>query len=370
MPLKHTNREFEEELQRIRSLIVEMTETVQAMLQDSLQAFQRGDTDLAARVIEADRRVDRLEMETDEQCLRVLSLLQPLGSDLRFVATSLKAVTDIERIGDLCVSICERTAELAAEPAREPLADVAAMGELARAMVERSMQALLRSDVDLARVVMDEDRQVDALYAQAVRQTLNFLATDPGSVSWASRVQAVAKYLERIGDHATNLSEMVVFMVRGQDIRHGESLAEAVHGPRGILFLCVHNAARSQMAEGWARQLLPPDVAVWSAGSDPATAIDARAVAVMKEIGIDIAAQRPKRISDVPLSRADIVVTLCAEEVCMALPGLVRRENWILPDPAAARGDSQQVLAEFRRIRDDLRQRIAALAQTLTPSSA
>jgi arsenate reductase len=138
------------------------------------------------------------------------------------------------------------------------------------------------------------------------------------------------------------------------------------NGPvRGTLFLCVHNAVRSQMAEGWARKLLLPDMTAWSAGSGPADAVDPRAVEVMQEVGLDISAQRPKRISDVPLSRADIVVTLCAEEVCVGLPGLVRRENWILPDPAAAQGDPQQVLAEFRRIRDELQQRIAALAGLL-----
>ena len=101
MPMRHTNREFEQELQKIRSLLTEMTWTVQAMLKDAVEAFARGDEDLASRVIDADRRIDRLEMETDEQCLRVLGLHQPLGSDLRFVATMLKAVTDIERLGDL-----------------------------------------------------------------------------------------------------------------------------------------------------------------------------------------------------------------------------------------------------------------------------
>ena len=278
MPMRHTNREFEQELQKIRSLLTEMTWTVQAMLKDAVEAFARGDEDLASRVIDADRRIDRLEMETDEQCLRVLGLHQPLGSDLRFVATMLKAVTDIERLGDLCVSISERTAEGASEPASAPPAHITAMANMARDMVAGATRALLNTDADLARLVIDQDPQMDALYAQAVRSTLTSITEGVARTSRAARVQAIAKYLERIGDHATNLAEMTIFMARGQDVRHGASLMRAARRTRGVLFLCVRNAARSQMAEGWARVLLPSEIMVWSAGSDPADAVDPREI--------------------------------------------------------------------------------------------
>jgi len=133
--------------------------------------------------------------------------------------------------------------------------------------------------------------------------------------------------------------------------------------PRGVLFLCVQNSARSQMAEGWARKLLPPGVRVWSAGSQPANAVNPYAVRVMREVGIDISAQRPKRISDVPLGEVDTVITLCAEEVCVLPPGGLMQESWGLPDPAAASGSEREIEAAFRKVRDELRERIGGLAK-------
>ena len=112
------------------------------------------------------------------------------------------------------------------------------------------------------------------------------------------------------------------------------------------------------MAEGWARKLLPAEVEVWSAGSDPAAEVDPRAVEVMREAGVDISAQRPKRISDVPLGRVDTVITLCAEELCVTLPGITRRETWVFPDPAAAAKRTAEALAGYRSVRDELRERI------------
>ena len=187
---------------------------------------------------------------------------------------------------------------------------------------------------------------------------------DPRSIYRAIRAQAIAKYLERIGDHATNLAEMVVFMVMGKDIRHLGSM-EIPAGrrvPRGVLFLCVQNSARSQMAEGWARKLFPPGVRVWSAGSQPAHTVNPYAVRVMREVGIDISAQRPKRISEVPLGDVDTVITLCAEEICVLPPGGLLQESWSLPDPAAAQGSESEIEAAFRRGRDELQERIARLA--------
>lgn len=131
---------------------------------------------------------------------------------------------------------------------------------------------------------------------------------------------------------------------------------------RGVLFLCVHNAARSQMAEGWARHLLPTEVNVWSAGSMPAVAIDPRAEIAMREVGIDISGQHPKHISEVPLDKVDLVISLCADDVCPHLPGAFRRLSWVLPDPAfAPRGGPRMEQAAFRAVRDELRRRIEVL---------
>jgi arsenate reductase len=158
---------------------------------------------------------------------------------------------------------------------------------------------------------------------------------------------------------------MVVFMVMGKDIRHMSSMAQsdgAKRLPRGLLFLCVQNSSRSQIAEGWARKVLPPWVRTLSAGSKPADRVNPYAVRVMEEVGIDIAGQRPKSIGDVPWGNVDQVITLCADEVCPLPPVGVSETNWALPDPAATQGTDEEILAAFRGTRDEIRRRLETLS--------
>jgi phosphate transport system protein len=361
----HTDREYEAELNRLHEKILLLGAKVEEMIAGSIRALVERDSGLARRMIEFDHQINRLEVDTDELCLRILAKRQPVASDLRFITIALKLVTDLERIGDLGVNICERAIELGLEPALKPYVDLTRMAETAQGMVRDALDAFVAADAERARQVIDRDRIVDAYYAQAFRELLTYMLEDPHNIYRAIRAQAVAKYLERIGDHATNLAEMVVFMVMGKDIRHLGSMeiSEGRHVPRGVLFLCVQNSARSQMAEGWARKLLPPGIRVWSAGSQPAQAVNPYAVRVMLEIGIDISAQRTKRISDVPLGDVDTVITLCAEEVCVLPPAELAQEIWALPDPAAATGSEHEIESNFRRIRDELRVRIEVLSR-------
>jgi phosphate transport system protein len=361
----HTDREYEHELGTLREQLLLMGAKVEEMIAGSIRALVERDSDLARRMIEQDHQVNRLEVDTDDLCLRILARRQPVASDLRFITIALKLVTDLERIGDLAVNTCERVVELNQEPPLKPYVDLPKMAEAARGMVRDALDAFVAADAERAKRVIDADRTVDAYYAQTFRELLTYMMEDPRNIFRATRVQSIAKYLERIGDHATNLAEMVVFMVKGKDIRHLGSMDEArgAAAPHGVLFLCVHNTARSQMAEGWARKLFPPKVRVWSAGSEPAATVHPVAVEVMREVGIDISGQKPKRISDVPLGDVDTVITLCAEEVCVALPGEQRREAWVFADPAAATGGDDAVREAFRRVRDALRARIEALAK-------
>lgn len=133
---------------------------------------------------------------------------------------------------------------------------------------------------------------------------------------------------------------------------------------QGVVFLCVQNRARSQMAEGWGRVLLPASVRVWSAGSRPGTEVHPLAIEVMREAGVDISGQRPKPLGEVPLDEVDTVVVLCAEEECPYLPGKLRRLDWKLPDPARAHGTPEEQLAAFRAARDAIRRKVEALARS------
>jgi phosphate transport system protein len=355
MKREHTDREYENDLSKLREQLLLMGAKVEEMLANCIKAVVQRDSELAHRMISFDSDIDHLEVAIDEHCLRILAKRQPVASDLRFITTALKFVTDLERIGDLGVNICERAIELNVEPPIKPYIDLPKMAEIVEAMVHETLDAFVTQNAERAQAVIEKDHLVDAYYGQVFRDLLTYMMDDPRLIHNGIKVQSVAKYLERMGDHATNLAEMVVFMVRGKDIRHPASR------PHGVLFLCQGNAARSQMAEGWAMRLFPPGIRIWSGGTHPAAHIDPHAVAVMQEAGIDISAQRPKLASDLPLGDIDTVIILCDEHSCAHVAGDLHRESWNLPDPADATGSEQEILDVYRRVRDEIRRKIAAI---------
>jgi phosphate transport system protein len=221
MTERHTDREYEAELVRLRERILLLGAKVEAAIAAGIRAVVERDSALARTTIAADREVDRLEVETDSACLHILARRQPVASDLRFITMALKLVTDLERIGDLAVNICERALELNEEPPLKPYVDLPRMAEAAQGMVREALDAFVAGDAERARAVLSRDETVDAYYAQIFRELLTYMMEDPRNIYRATRVQSIAKYLERVGDHATNLAEMVVFMVAGRDIRHG-----------------------------------------------------------------------------------------------------------------------------------------------------
>lgn len=220
MSKAHTDRAYEAELAMLRDKLLLMGARVEEMLGAAMAAVAERDVDRAHRAIALDQEVDRLEMECDDQCLVVLARRQPVASDLRFITMALKLVTNLERIGDMGVNICERAIELAAEPPLKAHVDMAKMGEHARQMVRGALDAFVKGDATTAERVISEDSALDAYYVQTFRELLTYMMEDPRNISRATRIQAIAKYLERIGDHATNIAEMVIFMVRGADVRH------------------------------------------------------------------------------------------------------------------------------------------------------
>ena len=219
----HTDHEYEKELQSLREQLLLMGARVEEMIQSSMRALERRDGDLARRMIEYDHQINRLEVEIDEHCLSILARRQPVASDLRFLATALKLVTDLERIGDLGVNICERVLELNEGPPLKPYTGLGMMADAAQAMIRDALDAFVEGDAEKAQEVLGRDKVVDHLYAQIFRELLTYMMEDPRNIFRASRIQSIAKYLERIGDHATNLAEMVVFLIKGKDIRHSSS---------------------------------------------------------------------------------------------------------------------------------------------------
>src|SRR5262249_44457851 len=167
---------------------------------------------------------DQLELEIDKLSLKILARRQPVASDLRLITTSMKLVTDLERIGDLGVNICERVVELAAEPPLPTPPAIARIADAARAMLHDALDAFVDGDPDKAERVIECDNTVDEYFAQLFPELVQVMMRDPQSVDRATRLQSIGKYLERIADHSTNIAEMVVFMVRGEDVRHAFAL--------------------------------------------------------------------------------------------------------------------------------------------------
>jgi phosphate transport system protein len=194
-------------------------------VQLALKAFIEGSAELIAEVKSLDRHIDRDEMESDELALRILALRQPVAHDLRLLATALKLVTDLERIGDIGVNISERVLELNQEPPLKPYVDLPVMAEETQRMLHDALDAFVAGDAEAAHRVIERDVTIDAYYSQIFRELLTYMMEDVRNIYRATRLQSIAKYLERVGDHATNLAEMVVFMVKGQDIRHAGKLS-------------------------------------------------------------------------------------------------------------------------------------------------
>jgi phosphate transport system protein len=227
MSTSHTSKVYEHELRTLREKLLLMGSLVEEMIQKGSTALSTRDTGLAKATIRLDRRINRLECEVDELCMRILATRQPVASDLRFVTTALKIVTDLERIGDLCVNICERVEELNEEPPLAPAADLPSLAEESSAVVHDALDALVARDVDRARQLLVRDDVIDDHYARIFQEILQMMSRDPSTVYRATRIQSIAKYLERIADHAMNIAESVVFLVKGTDIRHHNRLRES-----------------------------------------------------------------------------------------------------------------------------------------------
>ncbi|MCX8071715.1 MAG: phosphate signaling complex protein PhoU [Candidatus Binatia bacterium] len=216
----HTDRHFDEELRQLHHKLLEMGGLVEKQIASATEALVQRDDALARATIERDHTVNRLDVEIDELCLRLLALHQPAARDLRLITTALKITTDMERIGDMAVNICERALELNQEPPLKPFIDIPRMVDIALGMLRECLNAFVNEDVDLALKVCRDDDQIDSITHQVFRELLSYMVEDPHTITRGIRLMFVAKYIERIADHATNIAEMVVFMVRGKSIRH------------------------------------------------------------------------------------------------------------------------------------------------------
>lgn len=213
-------RHLDVELNDLKKKLLLMGGSVESQLQDVVQALTERNSDLAIRVVENDLPINQLDIEIDEACLRLLALYRPTAGDLRFITTTMKISTELERMSDLAENIAERAIELNNEPQLKPYIDIPRMAEWTSQMVKECLDAFVNRDAELARKVCRDDGFVDDLTEQLFRELVSFMLEDSRTITRAARLTFIGKYYERIADHATNIAELVVYLVEGKIIRH------------------------------------------------------------------------------------------------------------------------------------------------------
>ena len=211
---------FQQELTKLKEQLLKMGGLAERAISNAIDALVKRDTPLAERTIGEDEKINKMELLIDEWCLKLLALHQPLADDLRFITSAMRINVELERIGDLAVNIAERVVSLNQEPQLKPYIDIPRMAEITKNMVKDVLDAFVNGDAELARSVCERDDQVDALNDQVFRELITYMLADPKTITRAVHLIIVSRYLERIADHATNIAEGVIFMVKALVIKH------------------------------------------------------------------------------------------------------------------------------------------------------
>ncbi|MFA5389476.1 MAG: phosphate signaling complex protein PhoU [Candidatus Omnitrophota bacterium] len=340
-------RYIDTELAGLKKQLLKMGMLAEASIFESIESLKNLDAERAGRVISGDKAVDELENNIDEMCLRFLALKQPVALDLRFVTMSMKVTTDLERIADLAVDIAQRVIELSGKPLLKPLIDIPVLSDLAKLMTRDALSAFINKEPDLAGKVILLDSEADRLRNLVQKELVEgYISKDLSTVSRAVPLLLVARHLERICDHATNIAEDVIYMVRGDIVKHHPERLK-----KKVLFICVQNSCRSQMAEGFAKALGKDAMEVYSAGSKPRGTVDPLAIQVMKEAGIDIRGQRSKGFNEVSHIKFDQVISMGCADVCPFFPAN-EHTRWQIEDPKG------KDIETYRKVRDEIKNKI------------
>ena len=204
----------------LQTRLLEMGGLAEERVRLCIEALESRDLGLVAQVMTGDEPINQLHIEIDNRCFRLLALYQPMATDLRAIVSAVKINTDLERVGDLAVNISEAAQRYTTHPPVKKLIDIPTMGSIAQTMLRDALDAYVRRDTALAHAVLNADDQLDALKTQVFRDLLTYMLKDPATVEPALDLILISRHLERIGDHATNIAEDVIFMVSAQDVRH------------------------------------------------------------------------------------------------------------------------------------------------------
>jgi phosphate transport system protein len=227
---KEMGTHFQKELQDLKEDLLKMSALVEEAIRTAVKSLVKRDSDLATKTFEGEDQINRMEIDIEDRCLKLLALMQPMAADLRFITSAMKIITDLERMGDQAVNIAERAISLNQEPQLKPYIDIPKIAEIAQSMVKDVLDAFVNSDSKLARSVCERDDTVDGLNDQVFRELLTFMVSDPQTITRAVHLMIVCRCLERIADHATNIAEDVIFLVDGRVIKHHADVKEEEEG--------------------------------------------------------------------------------------------------------------------------------------------
>jgi phosphate transport system protein len=211
---------FQEELERLKTRLLEMGGLAEDRVRSAVEGLVERDVPLVDRVLGGDMPINQLHIEIDGRCFKLLALHQPMAVDLRSIVSAVKINTDLERVGDLAINIAEAVRRYMRHPPVKELIDIPRMADIAQSMLRDSLDAYVRRDIALAQSVLNQDDELDALKTQVFRELLTFMLQDPTTIEPALDLILISRHLERIGDHATNVAEDVIFMVSARDVRH------------------------------------------------------------------------------------------------------------------------------------------------------
>jgi len=218
MPTEHIVKSFDEELQKLNRTLAQMGGAAEAQLEMAVQAFAQRNSELAQQVMQADERLDQFEREIDNEVVRMLALRQPMASDLRNVLSALKVAADLERIGDYSANIAKRAIAISQLPPVRPAQGIVRMGRMVQELIKDVLDAFVERNVDNAVAAWARDEELDDLYTSLFREVLTYMMEDPRTITSCTHLLFIAKNIERIGDHATNIAETLHFLVAGQPL--------------------------------------------------------------------------------------------------------------------------------------------------------
>ena len=217
---KHTSTHYEMELQEIKNHLIYLGALTENAIHLAMKSLTARDTEMANKVISNDYEIDKMDKQIEEKCIKMLALRQPTAIDLRFITTAIKITGHLERIGDMAVNIAEKAVQLNEEPKLKPYIDLPNMSSIVEKMVAKSLDAMIKRDLQLAEEVRQIEQEVDDLNEQIFRELLTFMMEDSKSIHRALLIMHVSKNLERIADHAQGIADMVTYMITGENVRH------------------------------------------------------------------------------------------------------------------------------------------------------